>query len=84
MVELRVVQAVEEVDRARPGGREADAELAGPLRVSARHECGHLLVTNLDELGIAVGAVERAEDGVDPVAGIAVEAMHSPLPQPVE
>ena len=68
VVELRVVEAVQQVDRARPGGRHADADLAGELRVAARHERGHLLVARLDELGIAVGAVERAEEAVDAVA----------------
>ena len=36
LVELRVVEAVQEVDRARAGGREADADLAGELRVARR------------------------------------------------
>ena len=51
MVELRVVEAVQEMDRARAGGRHADADLAGELRVGAGHERGHLLVAHLDELG---------------------------------
>ena len=34
VVELRVVEAVQEVDRAGPAGREADADLAGELRVA--------------------------------------------------
>ena len=36
VVELRVVEAVQEVDRARPRGGEADADLAGELRVRRR------------------------------------------------
>ena len=53
VVELGVVEAVEQVDRAGPGGRHADADLAGELGVRARHERGHLLVADLDELGPA-------------------------------
>ena len=53
MVELRVVEPVQEVDRARPGGCQADARLARELRVRAGHERRHLLVANLDELGTA-------------------------------
>ena len=44
VVELGVVEAVQQVDRARARGREADADLAGELRVAAGHERGHLLV----------------------------------------
>ncbi len=51
VVELGVIEAVEEVDRARPGGGEADAGFAGELGVGAGHEGGHLLVADLDELG---------------------------------
>ena len=62
VVELRVVEAVQQVDGAGAGGGDAHADLAGELGVAAGHEGGHLLVARLDELGVAVGAVERAED----------------------
>ena len=62
VVELRVVQTVQEVDRAGARGGDADADLAGELRMAAGHERGHLLVANLDELGISVRAVEGAEE----------------------
>src|SRR4029453_5020173 len=86
VVELRVVEAVEEVDRAWTRGRNADPERvgAGELRVAARHEGGHLLVAGLDEVGIAVSPVERAEEGVDPVAGVAVDAVDAPLAQALQ
>jgi len=50
VVQLGVVQAVEQMDRARPRGRHADADLAGELRMRAGHEGGHLLVAGLHEL----------------------------------
>src|SRR5205823_4121832 len=84
VVELRVVKAVQEVDRAGAGGRDADADLAGELRVAAGHERRHLLVADLDELGVAAGTVERAEERVDAVAGIAVDPVDTPLRQPFE
>ena len=86
VVELRVVEAVEQVDRARARRRHADAERvgAGELRVAACHESGHLLVTGLDEVGVAVGPVERAEERVDPVAGVAVDAVDVPLAQALQ
>src|SRR5438105_1257382 len=79
MVELRVVETVEEVNRPWARGRDAHAHLAGELRVAARHEGGHLLVADLDELRVPIRAVEGAQEGVDPVAGIAVHAVDSPL-----
>ena len=84
MVELRVVEPVQQVDRARAGRREAHADLAGPLRVRARHERRHLLVADLDELGFSFCRVERADDRVDPVAGVAVDARDAVLDQALE
>ena len=81
MVELRVVEAIEEVDRAGAGGGDADADLVGELGMAAGHEGGHLLVPRLDELRVAVGAVERPQESVDPVARIAEQAMYSPFAQ---
>jgi hypothetical protein len=47
-----------------------------------RHECGHFLVADLHELDLSLGAVQRAEYAVDPVARIAVDAAHAPCVQP--
>src|SRR5204862_3257228 len=77
-------EAVQQMDRSGPGRGDADADLAGELRVAARHERGHLLVARLDELGVAACAVERAEKRVDPVAGVAVDAPYAPFAQPLE
>ena len=49
VVELRVVEPVQRWIAPGPGGREADAELPGELRVTAGHEGRHLLVADLDE-----------------------------------
>src|SRR5207248_10256307 len=84
VVELGVVEAVQQMARSGPGRGDADADLAGELRVAARHERGHLLVARLDELGVAACAVERAEKRVDPVAGVAVDAPYAPFAQPLE
>ncbi len=79
VVELGVIEPVEQVDRAGAGGGEAHAGFAGELGVGAGHEGGHLLVANLDELGAVLCAAEGAHDAVDAVAGITVDAFHSPL-----
>jgi hypothetical protein len=52
--------------------------------VAAGHERRHFLVADLDELRIATCAVEGAEEGVDPVAGVAVDPVDAPLGQPLE
>ena len=83
VVELRVVEPVEEVDRARAGGSETDADLAGELRVCAGHERRHLLVPDLDELE-AVDAFECADDAVDAVARVAVDPLDAPLREAVQ
>ena len=54
VVQLRVVQAVQQMDRARPGRRQADADFAGELGVRAGHEGGHLLVADLDEVEVVL------------------------------
>src|SRR5439155_5034541 len=59
-------------------------DLTGELGVAARHEGGHLLVPDLDQLRIALGTVERAEERVDPVARVAVDAVDVPLAQTLE
>ena len=79
VVELRVVEPVQEVDGARPGSGETDADLARPLRFRAGHERRHLLVAYLDELELVPVALERADDRIDPVAGIAVDASDAVL-----
>ena len=48
-VELRIVQAVEQMDAARPRGRQADTQLAGVFGVGAGHEGRRFLVAHLDE-----------------------------------
>ena len=82
--QLRVVEAVEQVDRARPRRGEANADVTGELGVPARHQRSHLLVAHLDQLGIAVCAIEGADDRVDAVAWIAEDAVDVPGAEPLE
>jgi hypothetical protein len=84
VIELRVVEAVQEVDRPRARGGEADADFAGELGMRARHERRQLFVPRLHELHGAIGSAERAHDAVDAVAGIAVDAPHAPFTEALE
>ena len=78
VVHLRVVEAVQQVDRARPRDGDADADLARELGMRAGHEGRELLVARLDELHLLV-APEGTHDAVDAIARIAVDALHTPL-----
>src|ERR1043165_2199493 len=78
MIELRVVQAGQQMNRARTGRRDAAAHFARELRVCAGHERGHLLVAYLHEIDGVTRAIERAEDPVDAVARVSVNAAHAP------
>ena len=84
VVHLGVVEAVEQVDRPGTGGRETDTQLAGVLGVAARHESGHLFVAHPDEVEPVPRLVERAEQLIDAVAGIAEDPAHPPGRQPFQ
>ena len=78
-VQLGVVEAVEQVDAAGPGGREADAEPAGELGVAAGHEGGGLLVAHLDEADLVLALAQGLHDAVDAVAGQAEDDIDAPV-----
>ncbi len=78
VIEPGVVEPGDQVRSARSRGGEADAQLAGEFGVGARHEGGHLLVANLDELDLAVRPVERLDHPVDAVSGVAEDLAHAP------
>src|SRR3569832_1603370 len=78
MIELGVVQSVQQMDRARAGRREAYTRIASVFGVRRRHERRLLFVANLDEIQLAVGAVARGDETVDPVARIPEDASDSP------
>jgi hypothetical protein len=84
LVELGVVEAVEQVDSPGPGRGHADARLAGELRVRGRREARDLLVADLYELDPVAGVVEGAEEPVDTVARVAVDAPDAPLGEALE
>src|SRR5438105_2891502 len=58
VVHPRVIETVEQMDSARAAGGQAYADLAGEFCVRAGHERGEFFVTSLNELRIALGALE--------------------------
>jgi L-alanine-DL-glutamate epimerase-like enolase superfamily enzyme len=81
VIHLRVVEAVQQVNRARTGRRQADADLPGELRVRARHEGRHLFMADLNELHVLDGP-KRADDAENAVAWVAVDPLDAPRPEP--
>src|SRR5581483_6110593 len=73
----------EQMDRSGTRGRHAHADFPGELGVRARHERGLLFVADLNEIDFVVEALQRADQSVYAVAGIAVDSPNSPLVKPV-
>src|SRR5256885_333376 len=82
-IELRVVEAVEQVNGSRAGGGETNAELARVLRVARRHERRRFLVANLNERDALLPDAKRFHDAVDAVARKAEHNPHSPVDQSI-
>src|SRR5438094_10592464 len=82
MIELRVVETIEQMNRSRPRSRQADSDLTGELGVRAGHERCHLLVSHLHEIDRVFGALERTHDPVDAIARITVDTLDTPLAEP--
>src|SRR5581483_3570241 len=79
VVELRVVEAIEQMDGAGAGGGQANADLAGELGVRTRLECCELLMPRLHELDLVCRASECTDDAVDAVTWVSVHPSHAPL-----
>src|SRR6185437_11799712 len=80
-VDLGVIKPVEEMHRARPRGREADAEAAGELGVAASRQGSGLLVPRMDVADAILRLAQRLDEAVDAVAGQAEDRIHAPIEQ---
>ena len=61
MIHFRVVKSVEQMNRARPGRGETNADFAGEFRMAARHERGHFLVARLNEINFVSDLFPRVQ-----------------------
>src|SRR5437764_578313 len=66
-VQLRVIETVQQVKAAGPGGGQAAAEPAGELRVTASGERRCFFVPHLDEAHPLLALPERLDNAVDAV-----------------
>src|SRR6476660_6371297 len=82
MIELRVIEAVEEMNPTRTGSCEANSEPAGKLGVGTCHECGCLFVTYLDKTDLVLTLAQRFYYSVDSVSGQAKNDLNTPVDQP--
>jgi hypothetical protein len=83
VVEFGVVEPVQEVYSSRAGGGHAYPHVVAELRVSRGCERRQFFMGRLDKLDAVVDLVEGAEQRVDAVAGVAVDAFHAPATQPL-
>jgi hypothetical protein len=79
MVEPGIVEPVEQVDHAGPGGGDTDADLAREFGMGTGHERRQFLVAGLNELDFAVGAVQSTHDAVDSVSGVPENSANTPV-----
>ena len=78
-VELRIIQAIQQMQTARSRRRETDAELPRVFRVSTSHERGGFLVAYLDESNLVRALSKRFHDSVDAVSGQTKYHIDSPV-----
>ena len=81
VIHLRVVQAGQQVDRTRPRSGIAEPDLTGELGMTRGHEGRHLFVANLDVLEAVLNLLQRHIETTNTIAGVAVDALDSPLLQ---
>ena len=79
IVHLGVVKPVQQVDRARTGGRVAEADTAGELGMRRGHEGGHLLVPHLDVFHARLRFLKRHVQPAHAVARITVDPAQAPF-----
>ena len=77
-VELGVVKAVEQVDAAGSGRRQADAQLAGILGIGASHERRRFFMPYLYKADLLLPLAQRFHDAVDAVPGETEDDIDSP------
>ena len=70
VIGLGIIKTVQQMDCARPGGRKADPDLTGVLRMGAGHERRQLFMARLDELEPVLCPGEGANQPVNAVAGV--------------
>jgi hypothetical protein len=79
VVETRVIKTGDQMGCTRPRGGYTDPEFPRELGMRRRHEGGHLLVSDLDELDLSFGTLQCPEHAIDPVARITIDSPHAPL-----
>src|SRR5438552_11844333 len=81
LVELGVVEAIEQVNAARAGSSQTNAQLAGQLGVSAGAESGGFFVAHLNEANFFLMSAQGFHDAVDAVARQAKDNFYAPVNQ---
>ena len=82
-VALGVIQSVKQMQTARSGCRQTDAETPGKLGIAAGREGGGLFVPHLDQLDMVLPPAQGLKNAVDPVTGKTEDRVDFPFNQPV-
>ncbi len=78
-VQFGIIEAIQKMNAARPGSRNAGAESAGVLGISTGHERGGFFVAHVNEANFFFLLAQRFHDAVDAVAGKAEYNVHTPI-----
>jgi hypothetical protein len=78
-IDFRVIQAVQQMDTARSGRGEANAESAGVFRVAAGRKRSRLLMPHLDEPDLVLMSSECFEDAVYAIARQSKNSVYTPI-----
>lgn len=81
LVDFGVVEPVQQVDRARGGGGEADPEPSSELGKSAGGHGGRFLMTHVDIADLVAMRAERLHEAVNAIAGQAEDGADAPIEQ---
>src|ERR1041384_5523899 len=81
VVKFGIIESIQQVNPARPGSGEANAELAGELCITARHESSGLFMPHLDKSNLVLASAKRFHDSIDSVARKPENDFYSPVQQ---
>src|SRR5487761_168302 len=78
-IQLGIIEAVEQMNRTRPGGRRAHPQPAGIFGIGAGHERRRFLVPHLYETQALLALPQRLEKTVNTIAWEAKNGVHAPV-----
>ena len=78
-IQLRIIEAVQQVDTSGTRGREAHAQSPGKFRITACHECRRFLMSNLNETNALLTLPQGFHNAVNAITGKSENRIHTPF-----